>query len=218
MAAMLQCNMGVRVEIGSASGPAIEEDSRMAPITKERIAAPAAPVANAAAATPQAFEQAVADIKETVASATAAATAASPALAATAIRPAQQVAANAARAADAAREFAAFNQASVEAVLESGRILSAGARDMFRQAAESTQGAFVEVLSGYRALATVKSAKEGIELQANLARTAANWALAEYGRFALAGLKVAEDASAPLTAQAVRAAEKLSAFRTAETA
>jgi hypothetical protein len=58
-----------------------------------------------------------------------------------------------------------------------------------------------------------KTLKEGIELQASLARTSAHWAVSEGSRFAQAGIDLAEKASAPLTARAALAAETLTPLK-----
>lgn len=110
-----------------------------------------------------------------------------------------------------AKSFADFNQASAAAFVQASQIFASGSQDLFRQAAESTQTAIAETLTGIRALAGAKTAKDRIELQANLFRTSAIWAVSESSRFARASIDLAESASAPLTARAVAAAEVVAA-------
>ncbi len=111
------------------------------------------------------------------------------------------------KAVNAAKDFATFNQGTLEAVTQAYQILAAGSQDLFRQMVQSSQTAFTEAASGFYALVTAKTVKERLELQASLARTAAYRAVSESSRFAQASLDLAEKASAPLTARAVAATE-----------
>jgi hypothetical protein len=77
----------------------------------------------------------------------------------------------------AAKDFVAFNQASLEASTQASKIFATEARDLSRQAVACNQAAFDEILSGFRALVGAKSIKENIELQA------ASPALPPLGRF-----------------------------------
>jgi hypothetical protein len=108
----------------------------------------------------------------------------------------------------AAKDFAAFNQASMKAFTQAGQILTAGTQDLFRQMA-----AFAETMSAFQALASAKSVKEGLELQASLASTSATRAMSEGSRFAQASIDLVRKASAPLTARAALAAETFSALK-----
>lgn len=110
-----------------------------------------------------------------------------------------------------AKSFAVHNQASAAAFVQAGQILATGSQDLFRQAAEANRLAFTETLAGIRAVAGAKTAKERIELQANLFRTSAIWAVSESSRFARASIDLTEIASAPLKARAVAAAEAMAA-------
>lgn len=108
------------------------------------------------------------------------------------------------------KEVAVFGQGTVEAFVQAAQIYARGSQDLFRQARETSQAAVVETLNGLRAIATAKTPKEQIELQANFVRSSAIWAVREYSRFAQAGIELAEQVSAPLVARAVVAAESLS--------
>lgn len=111
------------------------------------------------------------------------------------------------KAVNVAKDFATFNQGTLEAVTQAYQILAAGSQDLFRQMAQSSQATFTEAASGFHALVTAKTVKERLELQASLARTSAHRTVSESSRFAQAGLELAEKASAPLTARAAVAAE-----------
>jgi hypothetical protein len=140
-------------------------------------------------AEPTTFDRTVAELKQGVTYATKAQAAASE------------------KAVKAAKDFVAFNQASVDAFTEAGKIFAAGAQDLSRQAATSGQAAIAEMLSGLRALVSVKSVKESLELQASLTRASANWAVSAGNRFAQANVDLVDKASAPLIARATAAAE-----------
>ena len=112
-----------------------------------------------------------------------------------------------------AKDLAAFNQASLEALTQCGKILTAGSQDLFRQMAASTQSAFAEVMTGFQALASAKTVKERLDLQASLARASATRAVAESSRFAQASIDLVEKASAPLTARAALAAETFATLK-----
>jgi hypothetical protein len=114
------------------------------------------------------------------------------------------------KAAKTAADLTAFNQGTFEAFTQAGQILATEAQDLFRQMASSSQTAFSEGLTNVRALASAKTVKERLELQATIARTAAIWTVTETSRFAQAGIALAEKASAPVTARAYLAAEKFS--------
>ena len=156
----------------------------------------AAPVA-APAATVKAFNRAVADLKQNVAAVT------------TATR--QAATGYSEKAISGARQLTAFNKDTLAAFTQANQIFVAGSQELFRQAAQSSQSAFNETLSGFRALAAVKTPKDGLELQASLVRASFTWALTEGSRFAQASLALAEKASAPLTARASVVAGKLTA-------
>jgi hypothetical protein len=112
-----------------------------------------------------------------------------------------------------AKDFAAFNQASLEAIAQAGKILTTGSQDLLRQMAVSTQSAFAEVISGFQAIASAKSVAERLELQASLARASATRAVTESSRLAQASIELADKASAPLTARAALAAETFAAMK-----
>jgi hypothetical protein len=113
----------------------------------------------------------------------------------------------------AAQDFVAFNQVSLDALAQAGKILATESQDLSRQAVASGQAAFAEVLSGFRALVAAKSVKEGIELQASLTRAAATRAVSEGTRFAQASIALVEKSSAPLIARATAAAETFAALK-----
>lgn len=107
-----------------------------------------------------------------------------------------------------AEELVAFGQGNVEAMLKSGQIWAAGVQDISKQVAASAQASIDETLSTFRALSSVKSLKDAMDLQANLARSTMEKALSESGKLTDASFKLTEQALAPLTARVTLAMEK----------
>jgi phasin family protein len=110
-----------------------------------------------------------------------------------------------------AEQLMTFGQGNLEAMMKSGQILAAGMQDMAREFAARAQASFEEGMNSFRALSTVKSLKEAVDLQTGFARTAIEKAMAESGRLAEQSLKLVEQASAPLSARMTAAAEALRA-------
>jgi phasin family protein len=67
-----------------------------------------------------------------------------------------------------------------------------------------------EGMSAFKAMSSVKSLKEAIDLQTSLARNSMEKAVSETGRLTDASLKLAEEAIAPLTARVTLAVETFS--------
>lgn len=94
---------------------------------------------------------------------------------------------------------AAMFGGNVEAFAKSGQIWAAGVQDLSKQVTASVQSSFQETTGAFKTLASVKSLREAIELQAGFARKALNQALVESGRLTQASLKLTEQALAPVT-------------------
>jgi phasin family protein len=107
-----------------------------------------------------------------------------------------------------AEELMAFSQGNVEAMMKSGQIWAAGVQDISKQMAATAQASFDETMATFKALASVKSLKDAIDLQASLARSAVEKTLSESGKFTDASLKLTEQALAPITARVTLAVEK----------
>ncbi len=137
----------------------------------------------------QSFDRTVSDLKDGVSSATATYGALSE------------------KATKTASDLTAFNHGTIEAVAQASQIFVAESQDLFRQAAATVQTAFTESLNNLRAIASAKTPKERLELQANFFRTSAISAVSEGSRFARASIDLAEKASAPIAARAYLAAE-----------
>ncbi len=107
-----------------------------------------------------------------------------------------------------AEEFVAFGQGNFEALVKSGQIWAAGMQDLGKQVAATAQAQFEETVSAFKAIAGAKSVKDALDVQATLARTTMEKALAESGRFTETSMKLTEQALAPVTARASVAVEK----------
>ena len=69
-----------------------------------------------------------------------------------------------------AEELVSFSQGNLEAILKSGQIWAAGMQDLSKQVAATAQASFDETMSTFKALTSVKSLKDAMDLQASLAR------------------------------------------------
>lgn len=107
-----------------------------------------------------------------------------------------------------AEELVSFSQGNLEALLKSGQIWAAGVQDLSKQVAATAQASFDETMSTFKAMTSVKSLKDAMDLQASLARATMEKTLAESGKLTDASLKLTEQAIAPITARVSLAVEK----------
>jgi phasin family protein len=105
-------------------------------------------------------------------------------------------------------ELVAFGQGNFEAFVRASQIWSSGVQDLSKQVAAHAQSQLDETVSTWKALTSVKSLKEAIDLHSSLARTSVEKALSETNRLTDASLKLAEQVSAPLSARVSLAVEK----------
>jgi phasin family protein len=107
-----------------------------------------------------------------------------------------------------AEELVSFGQGNFEAILKSGQIWAAGMQDLSKQMAATAQASFDETMATFKALTSVRSLKDAMELQASLARSAMEKTLSESGKLTDASFKLTEQAIAPITARVTLAVEK----------
>ncbi len=107
-----------------------------------------------------------------------------------------------------AEEFVAFGQGNMEALMKSSQIWSSGMQELSRQFAATAQASFQDTVSTFKALSGVKSLKDAVDLQANLARSTMEKTFSESGKLTDASFKLAEQALAPITARMTLAVEK----------
>ena len=70
-----------------------------------------------------------------------------------------------------AEQFISFSQGNFEAMVKSSQIVATGLQDLTKQIAANAQATMDETMSTFRALTTVKSVKEAMELQPSLAKS-----------------------------------------------
>jgi phasin family protein len=98
-------------------------------------------------------------------------------------------------------DFAAIGKENLEAFAASGKIWAAGVQDLTKQFAATTKASIDDSLATFKALSSVKSVKEAIDLQSNYGKTAVAKALSETSKLTEASLKLTEQALAPITAR-----------------
>ena len=104
-------------------------------------------------------------------------------------------------------EIVAFNQANVEAFVKSSQIWATGMQELTKQFASTAKTSFEESVASFKALTSVKSVKEAVELQTSFAKTAFEKAVAESNKLTDASIKLTEQTLAPITARVTVAVE-----------
>jgi phasin family protein len=107
-----------------------------------------------------------------------------------------------------AEELVAFSQGNVEAMMKCSQIWTAGVQDISKQMAATAQASYDEAMTTFKALSSVKSLKDAMDLQAGLARSALEKTLSNSGKLTDASFKLTEQAMAPITARMSLAVEK----------
>ncbi len=110
-----------------------------------------------------------------------------------------------------AGQFVTFGQGNVEALVKSGQIFATGLQDLGKQMAANAQAAMDETMSTFRALTTVRSVKEAMDLQATLARSTIEKAVSQSGQVTETSFKLAEQAIAPIASRMTLAVESFKA-------
>jgi phasin family protein len=98
-------------------------------------------------------------------------------------------------------DFAAIGKENFEAFTASSKIWMAGVQDLTKQFAATAKTSLEESVATFKALSTVKSVQEAIELQTSYSKTAIAKALAESTKLTEASMKLTEEALAPITAR-----------------
>jgi phasin family protein len=107
-----------------------------------------------------------------------------------------------------AEDVVAFSQGNMEALMKSSQIWSTGLQDISKQMASSMQASYEEAVSAFKAMTSVKSLKEAVDLQVGLARSAVEKSVTESSRYTDASFKLAEQAIAPISSRMTLAVEK----------
>jgi phasin family protein len=107
-----------------------------------------------------------------------------------------------------AEEMVSFGQGNVEAIVKSGQIWAAGVQDLSKAFAATAQAQMDAAMAAMKALSSVKSLKDAVELHSTTTRNSVETVMAETGKLTDASMKLAEQAMAPLAARVTLAAEK----------
>jgi phasin family protein len=112
-----------------------------------------------------------------------------------------------------AEQILAFSQGNVEAMMKSSQIWVSGLQDLSRQITATAQASFQDNVSVLRSLTAIRTLQDAVALQTSAARTAMEKAMTESTRLTETSMKLAEQASAPLTARVGAAMEMVSTPR-----
>lgn len=109
---------------------------------------------------------------------------------------------------DVAGEVVDFHKHNLEAIVESGKVLTSGMQDMGREAVADTKKAAEQVTEDVRLIAAVKSPTELFKLQGDFTRRNIDAAIAYSSKSTEAWMKLANEAFAPISSRASEAAER----------
>jgi phasin family protein len=102
----------------------------------------------------------------------------------------------------------AFGQGNLDAFVKSSQIWAAGVQDISKAVAATAQAQLDHTFATVKALAAIKSVKEVVDLQTNLARTSVEKVVAETGKLTDASVKLTEQTWAPIAERVTLAVEK----------
>lgn len=109
----------------------------------------------------------------------------------------------------AAEEAAEFSRGNLEAMTKSAQLMTVGMQDLGKQFFAVTQALTDHALESAKALAAVKSLKEAADIQAAFAKASMERSMSEAAKLQEATFRLAEQASAPITARVTLAVEKM---------
>lgn len=107
-----------------------------------------------------------------------------------------------------AEEMFACTQGNIEAATLSSHILAAGVQDLGQSVAASARASVEDTVNTFKALATVKSFKEVMDLQADLFRSMLERAVINTSQMTNSSMKLSEQVMTPITARLSMAAHK----------
>jgi hypothetical protein len=108
----------------------------------------------------------------------------------------------------AAEEAAEFSRGNLEAVTKAAQTWAVGVQDLGKQMFAVSQALTDHALESAKALAAVKSLKEAADIQASFVKASMERAMSETAKINETAFRLAEQASAPLTARVTLAVEK----------
>ena len=108
-----------------------------------------------------------------------------------------------------AEEFAEIAKANIEALAEAGRIAATGARSIGQKAVATSREGLEQASAAVKTLADAKSPAEFFQIQSELARASFDRAIAEGSKFTEQLVKLAGEATQPLSNRASLNAERI---------
>jgi phasin family protein len=109
-----------------------------------------------------------------------------------------------------AEDMFSFSQGNIEAFTRSSQIFASGMQDLGQTMAAAAKSSLDETMSTFKALTTVKSFKEAIDLQSSLIRSTMEKAVSQTGHLTDTTLKLSEQAMAPISARVTLATQQFS--------
>ena len=109
-----------------------------------------------------------------------------------------------------AGEMTDFAKGNVDAMVESGKVLSAGMQDMGKTVVDDAKSAYETVSADLKDMASIKSPSELFQLQGKLARRNFDAMVAFSSKTGESMMKLYSDAFAPISGRVSLAAEKIS--------
>ena len=107
-----------------------------------------------------------------------------------------------------AEDMFAFSQGNFEALAKSSQILATGLQDIGQTVATAAKASMDETITTFKAMSSVKSVKEAMDLQSALLRTSLEKAVSHTSQITDSSMKLSEQAIAPITARVSLATEK----------
>jgi len=106
-----------------------------------------------------------------------------------------------------ATDMFSFAQGNFEAFAKASQILTTGLQDMTQTITASSKASVEDTMHTLKAMGSVKSIKEAMDLQASLLRSTMEKAVAQTSKLTDSSMKLSEQAFAPLSARLTLAAE-----------
>lgn len=114
---------------------------------------------------------------------------------------------NVEKAIKAATDMFSFAQGNFEAFTRCSQIMATGMQDMTQSFTASSKASLDDTMSTFKAMGSVKSIKEAMDLQAGLLRSAMEKAVSQTSKLTDTSMKLSEQALAPISARMTLAAE-----------
>ena len=112
-----------------------------------------------------------------------------------------------------ATEMFSFAQGNAEAFTRCSQVLATGMQDMTQAFTAAAKASVEDTARTFKALGSVKSIKEAMDLQAGLLRSTMEKAVSQASQLTDASMKLSEQAFAPLAARMSLAAETIGRAR-----